>query len=136
MRTLLLALLVLISAANPAFAVNQCDDSRYRVEAPARIEVARHPGEFKGQPIGETKEFVVYLDKGNKQNHYIPSGWIGDYGDIKLNDQFAEKTQSGTTCIEFIYSAKKTQGQGWAGVYWQNRRITGVQNWGVLTSPG
>ena len=66
------------------------------------------------------KEFVVYSDKGARENHYIPSGWMGDYGDIKLNDQSADNPQSGTACMQFTYSANKSQGQGWAGVYWQN----------------
>ena len=72
------------------------------------------------------KEFVVYLDKNAKDNHYIPSGWMGDTGDIKLNDQSADNPHSGTTSIQFIYSAKKSQNQGWVGVYWQNP----PSNWG------
>ncbi|MDD5567849.1 MAG: hypothetical protein PHY88_01405 [Candidatus Omnitrophica bacterium] len=72
------------------------------------------------------KEFVVYSDKNARGNHYIPSGWMGDYGDIKMNDQSADNPKSGTTSIQFIYSAKKSQGQGWAGVYWQNP----ANNWG------
>ncbi|KPK97001.1 MAG: hypothetical protein AMJ95_11445 [Omnitrophica WOR_2 bacterium SM23_72] len=55
------------------------------------------------------------------------TGWMGDYGDIKLNDQVAQKPQSGTTCMQFSYTAKKAQGQGWAGVYWQNP----ANNWGT-----
>jgi hypothetical protein len=72
------------------------------------------------------KEFAVYLDKNSRENHYIPSGWMGDHGDIKINDQCADNPHSGTTCIRFEYSAKKAQGQGWAGMYWQNP----AQNWG------
>ena len=72
------------------------------------------------------KEFVIYLDKNAKDNHYIPSGWMGDYGDIKMNDQAADNPHSGPTAIQFIYSAKKSQNQGWAGVYWQNPS----NNWG------
>jgi len=72
------------------------------------------------------KEFVIYLDKNAKDNHYIPSGWMGDYGDIKMNDQAADNPHGGTTSIQFIYSAKKSQNQGWAGVYWQNPS----NNWG------
>jgi len=71
-------------------------------------------------------EFTVYLDKNNKNNHFIPSGWMGDYGDIKLNDQALDSPHSGTTSIQFTYTAKKAQGQGWAGVYWQNP----ANNWG------
>lgn len=72
------------------------------------------------------KEFVVYLDKGARDNHFIPSGWMGDYGDIKLNDQSGDNPHSGTTAMQFTYTAKKSQGQGWAGVYWQNP----ANNWG------
>jgi hypothetical protein len=72
------------------------------------------------------KEFVVYADKNAKDNHFIPSGWMGDTGDIKMNDQSAVNPKTGTTSIEFTYNAKKAQGQGWAGVYWQNP----ANNWG------
>ena len=72
------------------------------------------------------KEFVFYADKNAKDNHYIPSGWMGDTGDIKMNDQSAVNPKTGTTSIEFTYNAKKAQGQGWAGVYWQNP----ANNWG------
>ncbi|HTZ11459.1 MAG TPA: hypothetical protein VMD04_03680 [Candidatus Margulisiibacteriota bacterium] len=75
---------------------------------------------------GKAKEFKVYVDKGNRSNHYIPSGYMGDYGDIKLNDQSADNPHSGTTCIQIVYTAKKSQNQGWAGVYWQNP----ANNWG------
>lgn len=72
------------------------------------------------------KEFVVYMDKKSAGNHFIPSGWMGDAGDIRMNDQAMDNPHSGTTSIEFTYSAKKSQGQGWAGVYWQNP----ANNWG------
>ncbi len=74
----------------------------------------------------QQKEFGVYKDKGAKENHFVPSGWMGDYGDIKLNDQSADNPYSGATCLQFIYSSKKAQAQGWAGVYWQNP----ANNWG------
>ena len=80
----------------------------------------------EAKPAEGPKEFIVYKDKGVRDNHYILSGWIGDYGDIKLNDQSAENPHSGTSAIQFTYSAKKSQGQGWAGVYWQNP----ANNWG------
>lgn len=74
----------------------------------------------------QPKEFVVYTDKNARDNHYIPGGWMGDYGDIKINDQAMDNPHSGVTCMQFVYSAKKSQGQGWAGVYWQNP----ANNWG------
>jgi hypothetical protein len=74
----------------------------------------------------QPKEFWVYKDRGARENHFAPSGWMGDYGDIKLNDQSTENPYSGTTCIKFDYTAKKTQSQGWAGMFWQNP----PNNWG------
>ncbi len=73
-----------------------------------------------------TKSFGVYTDSKSPDNHYIPSGWMGDYGDITMDDKCMEDPHGGTTSIKFIYTAKKTQGQGWAGVYWQNP----ANNWG------
>ena len=79
------------------------------------------------KPAEKPKEFVVYTDKGARDNHYIPSGWMGDTGDVKLNDQSTDNPHSGNTCMQFIYSAKKSQGQGWAGAYWQSQ----PNNWGT-----
>ncbi|MFH1441864.1 MAG: hypothetical protein ABIH18_07500 [Candidatus Omnitrophota bacterium] len=78
------------------------------------------------QEAGAGKSFSVYGDKQSPDNHYIPSGWMGDVGDIKLNDQSMDNPYTGTTCLEFTYSGKKSQGQGWAGVFWQNP----ANNWG------
>jgi hypothetical protein len=72
------------------------------------------------------KTFSVYSDKDAADNHYVPSGWIGDYGDLKLNYQAAKKPHSGKTSIEIVYTAKKSQGKRWAGLYWQSS----VNNWG------
>ena len=72
------------------------------------------------------KSFGVYADKRSSDNHYIPSGWMGDVGDIKSNDDSADNPHSGSTCIQFVYSGKRLQNQGWAGVYWQNP----ANNWG------
>jgi len=72
------------------------------------------------------KAFHIYLDKNSPKNHFIPSGWMGDYGDLKYNDQYQNKPFSGATCIEIIYKAQKAQDQGWAGIYWQSSQ----NNWG------
>jgi len=80
----------------------------------------------QGESANKAKEFTVYADKNSRDNHYIPSGWMGDYGDIKMNDQSADNPHAGPTCIQFVYSGKKSQGQGWAGIYWQNP----ANNWG------
>ena len=72
------------------------------------------------------KEFIVFSDKFNVNNHYIPSGWMGDYGDISVDDGCKIDTHSGKTCLKITYTAKGSQGAGWMGVYWQNP----ANNWG------
>lgn len=70
--------------------------------------------------------FYVYLDGHARENHYIPSGWMGDYGDLKLDDSNRDNPHSGKTAIKWTYSAESKQGAGWAGVYWQFP----ANNWG------
>jgi len=84
-------------------------------------------GPAASTPI-EKKTFDVYTDKFNTKNHYIPSGWMGDYGDIKMDDGCLTNPQSGKTCIKIIYTAQAAQGAGWMGIYWQNP----ANNWGTL----
>ncbi len=74
----------------------------------------------------QDKFFDIYTDKVSSKNHYAPSGWMGDYGDLKFDDQCMEDPFSGTTCIKIEYSAAGSQGQAWAGIYWQNP----PNNWG------
>jgi hypothetical protein len=70
--------------------------------------------------------FYVYKDRGDRVNHYIPSGWMGDSGDVKMDLNCAVAPYAGKTCIEFTYTAKGKQGANWAGVFWQNP----ANNWG------
>ncbi|MDD5617739.1 MAG: hypothetical protein PHG69_01460 [Candidatus Omnitrophica bacterium] len=70
--------------------------------------------------------FSVYTDAKSPDNHFIPSGWMGDYADLSMDDKNMDSPHSGSTCIKMTYTARKTQGQGWTGVYWQNP----ANNWG------
>ena len=70
--------------------------------------------------------FYVYADKGARVNHYIPSGWMGDYGDVKVDDGNTTDPADGKTCVKITYSGKATQGANWAGVFWQHP----ANNWG------
>ncbi len=70
--------------------------------------------------------FYVYSDKGDPSNHYIPSGWMGDYGDLKLEDGNKDNPKKGKTCVKWTYSAAGAQGAGWAGCFWQYP----ANNWG------
>jgi hypothetical protein len=73
-----------------------------------------------------TMPFAVYVENNSKQNHFAPSGWMGDYGDINMDLVCKENPKSGNSCIKIVYDAKSTQGAGWMGVYWQQP----ANNWG------
>lgn len=72
------------------------------------------------------KTFYVYSDKGKSVNHFIPSGWMGDYGDLKIDDGSKDHPVDGNTAIKWTYNAKGAQGANWAGVFWQQP----ANNWG------
>ena len=38
--------------------------------------------------------FFIYTDKNSPLNHFIPSGWMGDYGDLRMNDQATDEFSS------------------------------------------
>lgn len=90
---------------------------------------------LKGLPTlerGEWKGFPVYVDNGYFKNHFIPSGWMGDWGDMKFNPNWKENVHSRRSCIRIEYSAVAKQGNGWAGIYWQNPE----NNWGMRKGGG
>ena len=76
--------------------------------------------------LAKEAKFKVYSDANYPDNHYIPSGWMGDYSDISMDDRHMDLPHSGTSCIKITYTARKTLGQGWAGIYWQSP----ANNWG------
>jgi hypothetical protein len=79
---------------------------------------------------GVFKTLPLYTDAKSPDNHYTPSGWMGDFGDVKVNDKHMDKPHGGSTSVQIVYSNKATQGARWAGIYWQNP----PNNWG--TRPG
>ena len=81
---------------------------------------------------GEWKGFAVYVDSGYFKNHFIPSGWMGDYGDIKINPNSKDNVHSRRSCIKITYTAQARQGNSWAGIYWQNPE----NNWGMREGGG
>ncbi len=72
------------------------------------------------------KPFYVYKDKGSSENHYILSGWMGDFADVVLSDSSVENPHTGSSGIKITYSPRASGGVRWAGVYWQNP----ANNWG------
>jgi hypothetical protein len=70
--------------------------------------------------------FYVYHAFRSPDNHYSPSGWMGDYGDLHFDDHAKAQPTDIAPVIKVTYSAKGTQGAGWAGIYWQHP----ANNWG------
>jgi|LGOV01.1.fsa_nt_gb hypothetical protein len=48
--------------------------------------------------------FDVYSDRDAAGNHYIPSGWMGDWDDITFNDSYTTDPHSGANCIKIDYA--------------------------------
>jgi len=80
----------------------------------------------KPKALSQDNVFYIYSDKGSRLNHFAPSGWMGDWGDIKINDGDTEGCVDGKTCFKVTYVAKGAQGANWAGMFWQQP----PNNWG------
>jgi hypothetical protein len=102
--------------SNPKGAIFYIDDVKFIADSTMRPETKKQ----------EEVPFYVYSDRGAIANHFIPSGWMGDYSDIKTNLGSEEDPYSGSTCIKIVYNSNVSQGARWAGVYWQNP----ANNWG------
>ena len=66
--------------------------------------------------------FTVYDEKGSANNHYIPSGWMGNTKGTKMEEGCTNNPHSGKTCFRFEYS----ESADWAGIVWQDP----VNDWG------
>jgi hypothetical protein len=82
-------------------------------------EIAAGPATAKR---GVKLPFTVYEDKGSTNNHYVPSGWMGDIMGIKMDEGCTVQPHGGKTCLRFDYAGKGD----WAGVVWQDP----VNDWG------
>ncbi|OGR90182.1 MAG: hypothetical protein A2992_01515 [Elusimicrobia bacterium RIFCSPLOWO2_01_FULL_59_12] len=96
----------------------------------AGVSLLRAPllAQMEGRTLlnGTPLPFFIYKAHRAPENHYIPSGWMGDYGDLRFDDRFKERARDDKTCIRVVYNARASQGAGWAGIYWQNP----ANNWG------
>ena len=95
-----------------------------------KVETAVVETEVKESDMPKTgkKRFYVYADNGYFKNHFIPSGWMGDYGDIQFSGGSKVNPYSRQYCIRIGYTAQKKQNAGWAGIYWQEP----ANNWGNI----
>ncbi|MCQ9207842.1 MAG: hypothetical protein NG712_00435 [Omnitrophica bacterium] len=110
------------SRLNPNGATFYFDDIRYEYESGLEMELT----------LAEGMPFDVYIDRTSASNHFIASGWMGDYGDLKIDEGWTADPYSGTTCIRIVYSGVASQGARWAGIFWQHP----PNNWGQARGKG
>ena len=88
--------------------------------------------------IGDTTHpdpFYIYADLDAEKNHFTPSGYMGDIGDIHINSAYETNPHSGKSSIRIRYDAEGQSPNScgypppckWAGVYWQEP----PNNWGT-----
>ncbi|MCB4792312.1 MAG: hypothetical protein LHV68_10575 [Elusimicrobia bacterium] len=150
---LLIAAILVFGMCGPAFAAVKSKKNKKEKAAPApeAVQAAQTstatpaatttptavttpaPAEAAAPAASETpKVLVVYNDSASKDNHYAPTGWMGDFGDIKIKSDYAENPHSGKTCIKITYSGEMKQNAGWGGIYWQYPN----GNWGTNKKGG
>jgi hypothetical protein len=98
------------------------------VDQPQALKV--NPSEDKqggGADKGQFKPFYIYVNKGSRQNHYVPSGFMPNGRCISFADMWRQDCHEGETCIKVIYDVEcSRKDQKWAGVYW----LSPANNWG------
>jgi len=70
--------------------------------------------------------FYLYADHGSRVNHFQPTGYMGDYKDVQVDEKNTEDPANGRTCIKITYVPSDEGKEGWAGLYWLDPKT----NWG------
>ncbi len=79
------------------------------------------------QEESQFKPFIVYQNKGTRDNHYVPSGFMPNGNCLEFNDSWREGCYEGSSCIKTVYDVECSRNdQQWAGIYWLNP----ANNWG------
>jgi exo-beta-1,3-glucanase (GH17 family) len=84
--------------------------------------------------------FYIYSDADVSTNHFVPSGYMGDTGDISVNEAWPTNPHSGSASIKVTYNPLGAGPNAcnykapckWAGVYWLNP----PNNWGTQANAG
>jgi exo-beta-1,3-glucanase (GH17 family) len=100
--------------ANPAGATFYLDDIVFEFDPD--MPPPPPPGPF----------FPIYTDAAAQDNHYFPTGWMGDGevpGRVSLTECWYDNPHSEPTAIKIAYTEEVI---GWAGIYW----VHPAENWG------
>ena len=87
----------------------------------------QQPSQIQQEP-SSFEPFIVYYDKGTRENHFIPSGFMPNGKCIQFDDAWKENCHEGKTCIKVVYDVKcSLDDERWAGIFWLNP----ANNWGT-----
>ena len=78
------------------------------------------------------EKFYVFHDYGAKENHFSPSGWMGDWHALEFNDCARVGADWVNRSIEIKYRPDSSQPNGWAGIYW----LEPPKNWADKSGGG
>ena len=62
----------------------------------------------------------VYGDGNAWEQHGAPSGWMGDYRDLRMNQLWTNNVHGGKACIKIVYTAEGSRYSNMVGVMWQH----------------
>jgi len=97
------------------------------VQTASVASLGQKAADISSKSLNAFKPFYIYTDKGSRQNHYVPSGFMPTGKCIVFDDTWKDKCQSGKTCIKINYDIECSRAdQKWAGIYWLNP----ANNWG------
>ena len=105
---------------NRAGAVRPVFPLQAGIGRPVLLFLAMATAVFAGDPAPVDLPFYVYRDFGVPVNHGSPSGWIGDYRDLRIEMDHRTNVFAGTSCMSFTYTAEGSRYTEMAGMQWQN----------------
>lgn len=95
-----------------------------------KAEITPIPTPTPGPIKVEDEVFPVYTNYAAEDNHFTPSGWMGDLHAIHFDDCARLGEDWEDRVIEIRYTPSLADTEGWAGIYW----LEPENNWG--THPG
>lgn len=98
------------------------------VSTAKNVSLMLKPSDKKSQE----KVLAIYDEGSYREPSYIPAGRMGDWGDVRFDSLWEGGVEGSLSCIRIEYLARATQGNGWAGLYWQKP----PGNWGHVRDGG
>ena len=109
------------------FTAAGCQGRSDRSPAPAEQSSPETVGRPTTPPGQGFSPFVIYSNKGSRDNHFVPSGFMPNGRCLEFNDAWREACYEGHTCMRIFYDVEcSSADQKWAGIYWLNP----ADNWG------